>query len=193
MKKSSIVVCALAYLLIASACFASEFSAKYTEKQGPVTRNGIEYVKGENVRQVVAVTGSKQVIISRQDLKVTWELDMKDKTYIEFPNAKGDLSKQIAIRAKRLADTTKSGTETIQNQLCDKYTFTYKMKEFGVGTQWVSQKIGWPIKTEIKSKVGDTLVELKDIKIEVQPDKLFEIPKGFRKIESKRSQPKINK
>jgi len=180
-------------IIVASGCMASEFSAKYTEKQGEITRNGVEYIKNENVRQVVTVKGKKQVIICRADKKVTWDLNMEDKTYIEYPLSKSDMSKQIAERAKRLATIKKTGTEKIQRLVCDKYTFTYKVEQFGVGTQWVSQKLVWPVKTEIKSKAGDTLVELTDIKIEAQPDKLFEIPKGFRKIEFTSSQPKMTK
>ncbi len=193
MNKIGTISCALLSIIVASGCLASEFSAKYTEKQGEITRNGVEYVKNGNVRQVVTVKGKKQVIISRADKKVTWDLNMEDKTYIEYPLTKSDMSKQIAERAKRLATVKKTGTETIQKLVCDKYTFTYKMEQFGIGTQWVSQKLVWPVKTEIKSKAGDTLVEMTDIKIEAQPDKLFEIPKGFRKIETASSHPQTNK
>jgi hypothetical protein len=193
MKKSVIAMFALLSILLVSACSASEFSAKFTEKQGNAVVKGMQYVKNGNVRQVVTVNGIKQLIISRADKNVTWEIYLEDKTYIETPQAKGDLSQMIASRAKRLADIKKTGVEKIQNLDCDKYTYTYKKKDFGIGTQWVSKKLGWPIKTEIKSKMADVSSELTDIKIEKQSDKLFEVPKDFRKIELPGARPKTTK
>ena len=193
MYKHCLLSIALVCALSASVGWASEFSAKLLEKRGDVTIKGVQYVKGGNVRQVVTSKEGKQVVISRADKKVTWDLNLEDKTYIETPRAVGDMSKMIAERAKRLADIKKSGTEKIQALVCDKYVFAYKSDKAGVGIQWVSQKLGWPIKTEIKSKSGDTLVELTEIKIEKQPAKLFEVPAGFKKIITPGMQPPKSK
>jgi hypothetical protein len=78
------------------------------------------------------------------------------------------------------ADITckKSGTETVNGRVCDKYVSTDKSGN--VNTAWIDQKLFAPIKAV--SHDGSTM-ELTNIKEGAQPASTFDVPAGYQKMD----------
>lgn len=57
------------------------------------------------------------------------------------------------------------------------------MREKNAGTviQWRSDKLDWPLKTEVKREGQSMLIEYKNIKEAKPANSLFELPKGYKK------------
>jgi outer membrane lipoprotein-sorting protein len=69
----------------------------------------------------------------------------------------------------------KSGPETVNGRVCDKWVFTDK----NVTTSWIDQKLHFPIKTQ---NSDGTVVEFSNIKEGAPPPSVFEVPAGYQKF-----------
>lgn len=72
----------------------------------------------------------------------------------------------------------KSGTETVNGRVCDKWEFTNK--NGATTTSWIDQKLHFPIKTR---NADGASVEFSNIKEGAQTASLFEVPAGYRKLD----------
>jgi hypothetical protein len=73
------------------------------------------------------------------------------------------------------------GSENINGHTSDKYEVTYKEgNEVQKVYQWIAKDINFPIKTAAID--GSWSSEFKNIKMDKQPDNLFEAPSGYKKI-----------
>ena len=174
-----IVLTSAVLLLVSSICFAANFTASMTTKNSGMSVTGKLYVKGANVRQEMTIAGKKQIVICRADKGVTWMVDPAQKCYTEMPGAKSERSMREML--KQMADEKYIGKETVNGYSCKKYRYTPHADKSGTIFQWRSDKLDWPIKTEVKREGKAMVIEYKNIK-EIKPaNSLFELPKGYKK------------
>ena len=80
---------------------------------------------------------------------------------------------------KDKAQIKKLGKETVNGYVCDKYQYSYHDTSLGTVTQWISKKLNYPIKTEVKSSSWYMLIEYKNIQKGNVKDSLFEVPGDY--------------
>lgn len=131
------------------------------------------------------MSGMQQIMIMRRDKNVIWMLMPDQKMYMEMKMGQGkedtaDL-KDYTIEYSVVGEEVVNGINTTKNKviMTDK-----KGNKFG-GFMWVSKE-GIMVKMDTVSKVEGSKMrvkmERKNIKIENQNPKLFEIPSGYNKM-----------
>ena len=181
LKKRTIIIILTALFLISlgilPALQAAEFSADMeTRSNGQVVTQGKIFMKGYLSRHEMNNSGRKVTVIARPDKGVAWTLMPQEKSYLEMTidldndeftpnNWDQDLKKD----ARRL------GSETINGVKCDKYEL---LTEEGKVTYWIAKKEELPVR--IIS--AETEVNYRNIRSGNQPDHLFQIPAGYRKM-----------
>lgn len=160
---------------------APEFSADMimTDAKGKVTTGKI-YIQGtEKIRQEVSDNDGVGVTILRIDKKVCWTL-MPEKQYMEikFPFDPNQPNPDFKYEMKTI------GSETVNGYSCQVIQYTYKEKKYGILVQWLSDELGFAVKTQTKTDKGkvNSTVEYKNIVEGKQPEELFEIPDGYEKF-----------
>jgi hypothetical protein len=208
--KTTILWIMLAAFLLAftGLCWAIEFSGDMSTKvsigasqQSPAQNmqsDGKLYIKGNKIRQDVKSNLMNVITIARGDKKVRWTLNPKDKTYMELstsnrPDAADPLkSMSIDGMVKQMGGpdrVTKKllGKETVNGFACTKYQIMSKIKNAGVSsTIWIADKINFPIRVFSQSQGNKVTLEVKNIRIGKVADSIFEIPKGYKKMEMPR-------
>lgn len=182
----------LLVLLFADPAFAQEFSATIVSpdsNQG----SGKLYVAGTHVRADLTDTsdGQPDVQVMLLDLGATPKLvrlDPAEKTFsaIDVPNESATAGEVIALlsgHSKQLCDVPglKScrfvGIRSVDSRTCDRYKASdADDNEYEV---CFDQQLHFPLAFR---KIGEDAIELKDVKIENQPDWLFAVPKGFKEV-----------
>lgn len=159
----------------------AEFSADMTisDAKGQVS-SGKFFCKGfQKIRQEFTAEGETNITILRLDKKVSWTL-LPEKQYLEiaFPFDPNQPNQELGYEQSVL------GTETVNGYVCKVVQYTYKDKKNGILVQWISDKLGFAVKTQSKDSKGKITgtVEYKNIKQGPQPDSLFEIPTGYQKM-----------
>jgi len=158
--------------------FAQEFSADVVSKaQGKITQAKI-FVSKNKVR----LETPEAISISRLDKKVVYLLMPNEKMYMQIPLEVNNLvvaqeKTDLEIERKFL------GKENINGKSADKYRIVYLLnnKRESIIT-WISSDTKLPLKTI--SEDGLWSQEFKNIKVEKQPDYLFEIPSGYQEFQS---------
>lgn len=156
---------------------AAEFSADLINKVKGRTFYSKIYMKANKIR--LETQGQHNYSIMRMDQNVVWLVFPKDKVYMEMVpyepqvpgrKLKGEISRKFI------------GSEIINEYETQKYEVT--IVEEGKTTkvlQWIATQINYPIK--VSAIDGSWSSEYKNLKIEPQPDKVFELPPGFEKME----------
>lgn len=160
---------------------AAEFSARMMLKDGPKTTPGRIFVKGEKMRQEFLDEEGHTVTIVRRDKRLIWVVLPKEKTYLEMP-LKTRLPGQFLEIPPEASSKRKLGVETVNGYSTEKYQTIVPGGRGGPVVQnfWVCGKLGLPLKMECKER--NFGVEYKDIKEGQVPDRLFEVPPGYRKL-----------
>lgn len=171
------------------ACFsatsiAAEFSADLLLKRAGETITGKVYVKGDKIRQEYIQQGTKQVMIFRFDKEMFWLLMPAQKVYMDIPSNQCATASDPTLdqKIKDMAVQKNLGKETVNGYICDKYQYIYKDSSMGTATQWYSQKLNYPIKSEYKSPSGYMFTEYKNIKEGGVSDSLFDVPGDYMKM-----------
>ncbi|MEM7816582.1 MAG: hypothetical protein QXZ20_01570 [Candidatus Aenigmatarchaeota archaeon] len=155
---------------------AQEFSAQLLQKTQSGNFVGKIFVKKDRTRVEVG----DNITITRLDKKVIWIL-MPNNTYIEHPLTSMSLP---FVEEKIFGEIERTFLEEqeIGGRLTKKYKIVYEVegKKYTV-YQWIDNELKLPLRTE--SEDGSFLWEYKNIKVEKQPDFLFEIPSGYSKFE----------
>jgi outer membrane lipoprotein-sorting protein len=141
-------------------------------------------IKADKIRlEKTTDKGKTSVVIMRLDKGVTWTL-LDKKQYMEMSTVSTKDVPGMEKKGKDIAETKQLGDETVNGYVCEKTLIVYKDKSLGEATQWVSKKLKYAIKTEMRrdGKVESTQ-ELKNIKEVAPPDADFEIPEGYKKFE----------
>jgi len=78
---------------------------------------------------------------------------------------------------------TKVGVETVNGQVCDKYTFTTKSGwPNGPGTSWVSQETKLPVRVISHVYNTEYTTDITNVKVGPLESNLFNLPKGAHKL-----------
>ncbi|MEW6387588.1 MAG: DUF4412 domain-containing protein [Thermodesulfobacteriota bacterium] len=168
-------------LTLSGAAGAVEFSAQMLLKDGNKTMPGKLYIKEGKMRQEFLDEEGQTITIVRPDKKVVWVIMYPGKTYMEMP-LKRELPGQFLQIPPDAFRQRKVGTETVNGYLTDKYEVMLKGGTSGLihQTFWVAPKLGVPVK--MVSPLRKYSLEYRNIKEGKVPDRLFELPPGYRKL-----------
>lgn len=155
---------------------AQDFSADlvFTINGGVFT--GKIYVAKEKTRTEMPPA----ITITRVDKSVVWVLMPDQKMYMEQPLKPENI---VASTDKMPGEIERKhlGTETVDGKKTEKYRIVYTVEDKRETIfQWIDTGSGFPIKTAAED--GSWVMEYKNLKIGKQPDALFEIPAGYRKM-----------
>ncbi|MHB1457444.1 MAG: DUF4412 domain-containing protein [Armatimonadota bacterium] len=182
------VVAATAILGVAGMAMAAEYSADVKQSMPgldgkSMNMNAKIYVKGQMERRESTTPMGKMISITRRDKGVMWMLMPAQKSYMEQKlgnvNPKAD---PIASVLKMMPNYKKVGTAKIAGFMCDKYTFKDTERKTS-GTAWISPQLKAQVKMDMKSSRGNMTYALTNIKMGTQPNSLFNIPKGYKKMQ----------
>ncbi len=177
-----LVIAVMGIFVLSGLSLAAEFSADYIHKMGEEAITGKVYVKEDKVRQEMVKEGKKAVMIIRMDKGVVWHFMPKERMYMEMPSVKGHYT-VVDKELEKVATKKHLGREKVNGWDCDKYKIIYHDKSMGTGIHWISKKLNYPIKFEMKGASGFTvLTQYKNIKEQKLPDSLFEIPADYKKM-----------
>jgi len=190
MKRWMIAVLAVGVALFITGCgkkeeapkagIAQEFSATVVNKAGGQTLTSKIYMKAGKFRMENKMAGGTYSIV-RQDLNKVWTVMPAGKSYMEIAAPKDHAAEIPGEKVKGEVSRKVIGSETLDGHPTTKYEVTAKMGDKTVTThQWWATDIHFPIKTAAAD--GSWSVTYSDIKIGGQPDSLFELPAGYRKM-----------
>ncbi|MCK5540299.1 MAG: DUF4412 domain-containing protein [Deltaproteobacteria bacterium] len=156
---------------------AAEFSADMeTKSRGQIVTQGKIFMKGDLSRHEMNQGGRQITLINRPDKGVVWTLMPQEKSYLEmaFDPEKGEMmsgdwSQDLKKEGKPL------GSETVNGIKCNKYELVDDGKKV---TYWIAKKEELPVRI-ISSEIE---VNYRNIRLSNQPDHLFQIPSGYRKL-----------
>ncbi len=162
---------------------AAEFSADMIQKSPMGNTNGKVFVKGENFRQEMNMGGQNQIMIFQKDKGVVWILMPGQRMYMEMAaGGQQNIAPTTPEEMEKMGDKKYLGKEKVNGYKCKKYRYTSNDPSVGTTTMWISKKLNFPIKTEMKSSSGPMSMEYKNIQEKKLPDSLFKIPAGYRKM-----------
>lgn len=172
--------------LSAGLVLGEEFSADMVRTMTGQTSSGKVYVKGDLVRMetTLPMPGGKTVVILNVKSGKTIILQPAQKMYMEMVGQK-DAAAWVTKDedyAKLGADRKLVGAEEVNGYKCRKYEVTFKNTAMGKTTQWISEKLMFPVKIVHSGPGGEMVQELKNIKDDKVPDSLFKIPDGYTKM-----------
>lgn len=180
----------LASMIVVFALFAcsnaapvSQFTADMIQSEGGDTITGKIYVKNSKYRMDLEEDGHQVFIIVDQTAGVTRVVNPEERMYMEVGSQDprslmNDLFQGLKYTAST-GDSKHLGTETVNGYECDKYLIS--MNNQDVLTQWVSQKLKFPIKI-VMHVSKNTFVELQNIQEGPVDDVLFDIPSEYTKM-----------
>ena len=177
-------VACLALALTAAAAMAADYSAVQVVKMGAKTQTHKLYASGDKHR----IEANSNVLIARPDKGLMWFINPQNKTYTEksIPKVKRDSISGLEKMAKTDPGVKRVGTEKVSGYVCDKYTMKKAIpgsKSAMNATVWFSKKLKVDVKSEIRAPQFAQTSELKNIKEEKQSASLFELPKGYKKMQ----------
>ena len=191
MRRSSIfLVTALSVMLFLSGCgkdksvakapVPQEFSATMVNSSAGQTITTKIYMKPNKFRTDTKMAGSSTIV--RKDLNKVWTIMTSQKAYMEMPGTADAQSPHMAEeQVKGEVSRNKVASETIDGHPSTKYEVTAKVDGKVMQIyQWWATDINFPIKTAAAD--GSWSMEYRDVKIDSQPDSLFEIPSGYKKM-----------
>jgi hypothetical protein len=164
------------------AAAAAQFSAAMLITDGDKAMPGRIFVQDGKMRQEFSDAEGQTITIVRPDKKVIWFIIPWERTYLEMPLKRKLPGQFIQIPGdavtKRLA-----GKEVVNGYETEKYEVAVRG---GGGLEkqsvWLAVKLGTPIKMTAADR--KFAVEYKSIKEAPQPDRLFELPVGYKKLTS---------
>ncbi len=179
-KSIFIVTLLVSVLCIAVSSYALEFSADTVLTAGGQKMYGKMNAKKDRFR--MEITNPQHMItISRMDKNVVWNIMPSEKMYIEMPFNPSTAPK-TDVNIEGEIDREHLGSEIIDGHPTKKYLITFKTgNQTQKIHQWLATDINFPIKTADPNK--EWIQEYKNVKIGVQPDKLFEVPEGYSKMQ----------
>ncbi len=167
-------------LLLAGSAAAAEFSGQMVVRDGEKLALGKIFVQDGKMRQEFNDEEGQTITIVRPDLKKVWVILPREHGYMELP-LKTKLPGQFIqippdALAKRLV-----GKETVNGYEAEKYEVT---APGGLGperqTIWMAVKLGVAVK--LVSREKDFSMEYRSITEGPQPESLFNLPPGYKKL-----------
>ncbi|MBM4271135.1 MAG: DUF4412 domain-containing protein [Deltaproteobacteria bacterium] len=157
-----------------------EMSAKVISGSGKRSMKSKFAMKGQKFRTESEMAAGSYTIV-RRDLKKVWMVMPATKSYMEVEEGKQEEAPVPEEKVRGEISRKVVGSETIDGHPCTKYEVTAKVDDKTMVThQWWATDINFPVKTAAVD--GTWFVEYRDIKIGAQPDSIFELPAGYRKM-----------
>lgn len=175
--------------LTAAAKEQPEFSATLVIREGGLTQHARMHYSRNKQRMEMQNEdlGGKSVVITRLDKGLVWVLLPSEKMYMETPISQRK-SNPLGMDPDTVVKRQRIGKDTVDGHPCIKEKVT--VKDAGGGNEsmyyWEAQDIGWPVKAEALD--GSWSYTYKDIKVGRQDPSLFEVPKGYSKLETEQSE-----
>jgi hypothetical protein len=183
-----------ASLILAAPAFAGPgINAEYSAEEVVETADGVTKSKVYSTptmeRREMSDGGQQMISIARHDKKVTWILMPEEKMFMSMPIGQSPSKKEdkTDLSAYKI-DTTPMGQETLNGVVMNKAKMIMTGKD--------GSKMGgfmWTTKEGIIAKLDALSVEkgqkdrfkleMSNLKIGKQPADLFEIPKGYEKMD----------
>ena len=159
---------------------AQELSATIVTKSGDQTVSMKIYMKPDKFRTDNETAGASTIV--RKDLNKVWTIMTAQKTYMEIEGINDDQTPQMAEETMKGEVSRKEvGSESVNGHPTTKYEITAKTADTVMQVyQWWAKDINFPVKTAAID--GSWTTEYRDINVGSQPDSLFEIPAGFKKM-----------
>ena len=168
-------------LFLSGMAYGFEFSADTISTfKGEQKLQGKMYFKQDKFRMDMKGNGDMHMI-TRIDKKVVWNVMPAQKMYMEMPF---NLKNKPKVDEKFEGEIERKlvGNETIDGHPTKKYLITYKANNKTERVyQWFATDINFPVKTAAID--GSWSQEFRNVKIGSQPDSLFEVPKGYQKMQ----------
>ena len=172
---TAIVCCGLS-LLPWHVAHGLEFSAEQTTRNGTQSVTGKIFFKPDRWRVEMASPAGPRIAIHRLDKTITWLL-LPNRKYVEMP-LRLDQAPPIAPKLEGEVERRRVGSEQVGGRKTDKYEVTVDVNgQKEVLHQWVAPDINLPMKTT--SADGRRENAYGYVKVERQPDRLFELPAGY--------------
>jgi hypothetical protein len=169
----------LLILIIPALAWGADFSAQMIVKDGSKLFPGKIYVSDGKMRQEFIDERGQTVTIVRPDKKVVWVLIPPGRTFLEMPLTK-KLPGQFLQIPPQAVNRHLIGHDLIEGYETDKYQVSVPGgKSYEIQNYWVAKKLGLPIKMECRERRFS--LEYKTIKEGKVPDRLFDLPPGYRK------------
>lgn len=170
---------------LSSLSLAAQFSADIVDKSGSSGFASHVYVRDGVVRREMRHSGTLEAVIYRLDKHVMWILQVPEKTYIETDAIQPSawMCADYSASVKDIATTKKLGSEKVSGYECDKYVIFFKDAKRGKIIQWVSKKLNHPLKVRTVNQRGDMTICYTNIVEKKLPDRLFEIPTEFKRLQ----------
>jgi outer membrane lipoprotein-sorting protein len=161
------------------AAMAQELSATIVSTSAGRTETMKVYMKPDKYRTDVEKAGSSTIV--RRDLNKVWMIMTPQKTYMEMPGVTDEQIKVADEKVKGEVSRKVVGSETIDSHPSTKYEVTAKVDDKVMQTyMWWATDINFPVKHAAID--GSWAMEYRDIKLGGQPDSLFEVPAGYKKM-----------
>lgn len=155
---------------------AEEFSADIINRTKERSFEGKVFVSGEKMRTETP----ESITITRLDKKLIWVLMPGQKMYMEQSFG----SYAVMVNPQEISGEVEReliGQEVVGDRMASKYKIVYAQGDKKETMfQWIASGISMPVKTVAGD--GSWITEYRNIKIEKQPDWLFEVPLGYKKF-----------
>lgn len=178
-----------ALLWTASYVGASEYSATMETTSPEGTFSAKVFVKGPWHRH----EQDESIVLYNQKTGTTYSIIPSEKTYIEmtdenpYANPIKSMGEQNIAVGQSLSDADgtleRLPSETFAGYRCDVYRHTPNDLEFGPSTVWYSPKLHASLKVIYDGPTGVITMEYSHIAEGPQDDKLFVLPKGYKKMD----------
>jgi len=140
-------------------------------------------------RREMSEGGQQMIAITRHDKKIVWSLMPEEKMYMEMPIGQSDTKKEekTDLSAYKI-EQTPMGQETVNGVVLNKGKMIMTGKDGSKmgGFMWTTKE-GIIAKMDAlsveKGKKDRFKLEMTNLKIGKQPADLFEIPKGYEKMD----------
>jgi hypothetical protein len=178
MVKSTVIFFIVLFFSVTA--LAMEFSADSIMTHGKEKMTSKIFYKPDKFR--IEMNAPQQMItINRVDKKVIWNIMPEEKMYMEMPFQMQNKPK-VDEKVEGEIDRKLISNETVDGHPTKKYLITYKADGKNEQMyQWWATDINFVVKTAAVD--GSWTQEFRNIKIGSQPDNLFEVPAGYRKMQ----------
>jgi hypothetical protein len=158
---------------------AQEYSATMVSKSAGQTITMQIYMKPDKFRTDAKIAGTSTIV--RKDLNKAWMIMTAQKAYMEMPATADAQTQVVEHKVKGEVSRKKVGSESIDGHPATKYEVTAKADDKVMQIyQWWATDVNFPVRTAAVD--GSWSMEYRDIKIGSQPDSLFEVPAGYKKM-----------
>ena len=177
-------------VLLASAAAAAQFSAQMLIKDGDKLLPARIFVQDGKLRQEFSDAEGQTVTIVRPDKKVVWIIIPWERAYTELP-FRGKLPGQFIQIPPDALSKRLVGKDTVNGYETEKYEVSVRSRGGPEHqTIWLAPKLGTPVKMIAKER--NFSIEYKSIKEAAQPDRLFDLPPGYKKLDAAGFGSKLN-